>query len=307
MLDALRYFQSIVQTRSFTQAAYDCHISQSAISQQIKSLELSLGVKLIDRSSRKIELTKAGQYFYEKSLILVADYDRLVEQTVRIASQNEHEFTIGYLNRYEGMALAKAIAKLSHQEPDLTIHTFAESHDGLYKAMQSGKADLIFNDQRRAFSDLYCNYSLGKKPLQIEVSAHNPISHLKSIEVSELKNTPCILISTPQEQETEKEYYSDILQVESDFIFAPDLASARLLASQNKGFLPLEPSASSHNSVTKNLYLTLQHQPVDINYCCFWKKENNSSLHEKFAYLLHQEFLQEEKEALEKQMNSPQI
>ena len=66
MLNQMRYFQAVVRCGSFTGAAEECHISQSAISQQIKALEQELGVQLIMRMNRKFELTPEGEYFYKK-------------------------------------------------------------------------------------------------------------------------------------------------------------------------------------------------------------------------------------------------
>ena len=78
MLKQIRYFQSVVQLGSFTEAAQAHYISQSAISQQIRALEEELGVTLLERKKRSFTLTPAGEYFYRKSLVLVADYDRML-------------------------------------------------------------------------------------------------------------------------------------------------------------------------------------------------------------------------------------
>lgn len=66
MLNQVRYFQAVVRCNSFTEAAEECHISQSAISQQIRALEQELGFELLVRMNRKFELTPAGEHFYKK-------------------------------------------------------------------------------------------------------------------------------------------------------------------------------------------------------------------------------------------------
>ena len=73
MLRQIRYFQSVVRNNSFSEAAEECNISQSAISQQIKALENELGFPLLERHNRKFVLTPAGEHFYKKSLVLIAD------------------------------------------------------------------------------------------------------------------------------------------------------------------------------------------------------------------------------------------
>ena len=77
MMKQMKYFQAVVRCKSFTKAAEECFISQSAISQQIRALENELGVKLLIRRNRSFSLTPAGEYFYQKSLVLISDYERI--------------------------------------------------------------------------------------------------------------------------------------------------------------------------------------------------------------------------------------
>ena len=66
MLRQIRYFQAVVRTTSFSEVAEECHISQSAISQQIKALETELGFPLLERKNRKFVLTPTGEHFNKK-------------------------------------------------------------------------------------------------------------------------------------------------------------------------------------------------------------------------------------------------
>ena len=85
MLRQIRYFQAVVRCHSFSEAAEECHISQSAISQQVKALENELGFALLERKNRSFALTPAGEHFYRKSLVLMADYERLRAESAHIA------------------------------------------------------------------------------------------------------------------------------------------------------------------------------------------------------------------------------
>ena len=83
MLKQLKYFQSVVRLGSFSAAAEENFISQSAISQQVQSLERELGFALLVRKNRSFSLTPAGEYFYRKSLLLTADCDRMCAEAAR--------------------------------------------------------------------------------------------------------------------------------------------------------------------------------------------------------------------------------
>ena len=67
------------------------------MSQPIKALEQEPGVQLLEWMNRRFVLTPAGEHFYKKSLILLTDYDRLVQDTVRMARKDHAELRNGYL------------------------------------------------------------------------------------------------------------------------------------------------------------------------------------------------------------------
>lgn len=85
----MQYFISIVKNNSFTEAGEENYISQSAISQAIKSLEDELGVKLLQRKNRGFTLTNAGEYFYKQSLLMVDEVDRVKQAIIRISTQKK--------------------------------------------------------------------------------------------------------------------------------------------------------------------------------------------------------------------------
>ena len=102
MLKQLKYFQSVVRLGSFSAAAGENFISQSAISQQVQSLERELGFALLVRKNRSFSLTPAGEYFYRKSLLLTAACDRMCAEAAKIAKGEAANLKIAYLRTYAG-------------------------------------------------------------------------------------------------------------------------------------------------------------------------------------------------------------
>ena len=64
--------------------------------------------------------------------------------------------------------------------------------------------------------------------MYIEISNHNPLSRLEMIEISELKNIPCILVITSAGQQEEKSYYEEIVGIKGEYLFADSIQEARL-------------------------------------------------------------------------------
>lgn len=277
MIKQIRYFQAVVRCRSFTEAAEECFISQSAISQQIQALENELGVKLLNREKRKFSLTPAGEHFYQKSLVLIADFERLCHETVRIANKDNAELRIGYLKCYGGQEFRLAVAEFSEKYPDVSVHIINGNHEDLYDDLRSGGVDLILSDQRRAFSDEYVNFILAASECYIEIAARNPLASLESVETDDLKNIPCILIASPEQQDNERTYYQEIVGIKGDFLFAENLEEARLLVIGGKGFMPIEGGENEPGfaATLRRILLTRKGKPIKRNYCAFWKADNS--------------------------------
>ena len=292
MIKQIRYFQAVVRCRSFTEAAEECCISQSAISQQIQALEHELGVKLLDRENRKFSLTPAGEHFYKKSLVLIADFERLVRDTARIANKENAELRIGYLKCYGGQEFRLAVAEFSEKYPDVSVHIINGNHEELYDALRSGRVDLVLSDQRRAFSDEYVNMILTASQCYIEIAARNPLASLESVETDDLKNIPCILIASLQQQENERTYYQEIVGIKGDFLFAENLEEARLFVISGKGFMPTEggENESGFAAALRRVLLTRGGKPITRNYCAFWKTDNSGYYVEDFAEILKSKF-----------------
>jgi DNA-binding transcriptional LysR family regulator len=292
MLKQIKYFQSVVRCGSFTEAAEQNFISQSAISQQIQALEKELGVTLLERKNRKFTLTPAGEYFYKKSLVLTADFEKLCRETVHIAKKDETALRIGYLKCYSGSEFQQAVSDFFTKYPDVSISIINGNHEDLYDALRLGSVDLILNDQRRAFSDEYVNCILGISECFIEVAESNPVAIRESVEVQELKNMPCILVASAGQRENEQKYYHDIVGIQGEFIFAENLEEARMLVAGGKGFMPVEGLESSmqFGITLRRIPLLRGGKPIRRNYCAFWKADNSGYYIEDFAEILKSKF-----------------
>ena len=284
----MKYFISVVECSSFTEAAEQCYISQSAISQQIRSLEKELGVELIHRENRRFTLTPAGEYFYEQSKGILNEVEDIRRETFRIGKDKELELKIGYLRCYSGQELHQAVAEFSRLYPEVSIHIVNGTHEELYDLLRFGGADLVLTDQRRAFSDKYANFQLLKCGCYAELSVRSPLAEQESVTMEELKRQACILISSREQQNIEEDYYKNTLGFGGRFLFAENLEEGRLMVAGNRGFLPVERVGTLPPCGTgvKRLPVMEQGQQLKRNYCLFWVKENASYYIEEFAEIL---------------------
>src|SRR5205814_8959049 len=95
-IESLKVFCDLSETESFTKAAQINHVTQSAVSQQISSLERQFRSRIIERSKKKFRLTREGQVLYEYSKQIIQVYDALhsrlqeikdiISGTIRVAT-----------------------------------------------------------------------------------------------------------------------------------------------------------------------------------------------------------------------------
>ena len=288
----MEYLQAVIACGNFYLAAEQCHVSQSAISQQIKKLEDELGVKLLERHNRTFSLTPAGEHFYRKSLVITGDIHQLVRETKRIADTDHAVLRIGYYKGYHGNELSEAVALFSEKYPTVDVNITVGSHEELYHAMENNTIDLALNDQRRAFSDAYCNEVLAESKLYIELSARNPLSRLDHLDLSDLKNTPCILVINQTGQQEEQEYYETVIGLHGEFLFADTMQEARLKLITGQGYLPVDGIGVQEwfDTAVSRIPLTRNGEPIRKTYCAFWKKDNSGYYIEEFAEMLKNMF-----------------
>lgn len=292
MIKQIKYFQAVVKNKNFTKAAEECYISQSAISQQIQTLENELGTTLINRQGKKFSLTPAGEYFYGKSLILTADFEKICSETKKIASENQQQLKVGYLKCYGGQEFQHAIAQFSSLHPDISINIINGNHEDLYDLLRNGEVDLALNDQRRAFSEAYINLELVTSSCCIEILAGNPIAHYEKVNVEDLEDIPCILIASQNQQDNERIYYRDYVGFNENFLFAENLEEARLMVLGGKGFMPIEggEKPAQYGSILCRIPLCVNNKPIHRKYCAFWNPENPNPYINEFAEILMSKF-----------------
>ncbi len=292
LLRQIEYLQAVIENGNFYSAAEQCHVSQSAISQQIKKLETELGIELLNRHNRTFSLTSAGEHFYRKSLVITNDLKQLIKETKKIADNNNFVLKIGYYKGYHGNELSEAVAMFSEKYPNVDVQIKVGSHEELYHDMENGSVDIALSDQRRAFSDTYNNEILAESKIYIELSSKNPLGKLNNIEIKDLKNLSCILVINHSGQKEEQEYYETIIGIKGEFLFAETMQEARLKIITGQGYMPVDVIGEQiwFDTSVCRIPLTRNNQPVRKTYCAFWKKDNSGYYIEDFAKMLKSRF-----------------
>jgi LysR family transcriptional regulator, transcriptional activator of the cysJI operon len=184
-IESLKVFCDLAETESFTKAAEINQVTQSAVSQQISSLERQFKCLLIERSKKKFRLTREGEVLYDYSKQIVQTYDLLhskiqemkdiVAGTIRIA-------TIYSIGLHE---LPPYIKKLLSGYPSVNVHVEYRRANQVYEDVLGNVVDLGLVSYPEKDSKLEI-VPLWKDKLVLICHPLNRIAKAKSIKLSEL-------------------------------------------------------------------------------------------------------------------------
>src|SRR5882757_10270571 len=135
----LRYFAAVAAHGSFSRAAHNLHLTQPALSRQVKDLEEELGVPLFARGKNTVTLTEAGELFYEEARDLLARADQAI-QRVRGEARNEI-LRVGYAPSVTAGIMPGALEKFQAATPGVRIELADLSSREMNELAKAGRLD----------------------------------------------------------------------------------------------------------------------------------------------------------------------
>jgi LysR family hca operon transcriptional activator len=191
----LRYFVAVAEEGSLTVAAQKrLHTAQPSLSRQIHDLELELGVQLLIRGPRGIELTTAGRVFLDHARIALLQVEAAGEAARRAAQPARTSFAIGFLTGYE-MDWLPAIMEILHTElPSTEVVIHSQDSPDLAAGLIRGKIDLAFLRPEKQAPGLKFR-PLRKDPLIVLMSRDHALAARNSIRPQDIAGEVFIGVS----------------------------------------------------------------------------------------------------------------
>lgn len=211
-IQRLPIFLAAAEHLNFTKAAEEHHISQTAVSQQIKLLEKELGFQLFIRGKRGVALTPAGMEYYRQCKKIMAQYQTAVTKGQRVAGGDNNSLTVGYAGAYELRNGTKLIREYTRAYPDAQIDLKFASNQTLLADVSAGKIDIaVICDFGVELSDWLAAKQLSNDPCVLMISADHPLAQKEVLNRKDLANLP-IALNRAQDSQTTA---SQILQMYS--------------------------------------------------------------------------------------------
>jgi LysR family hca operon transcriptional activator len=191
----LRYFIAVAETGSLTEAAERrLHTSQPSLSRQIRDLEYQVGVELLSRGARGVELTAAGRAFLDHARLALAQVDAAAEAARRAAEPAKQTFALGFLTGQEMDWLPEAMRILRDELPNIEVTVSSQYSPDLAAALMRGRLDLAFLRPEPNVADLTYR-TLTKEPLVVVMPSDHRLASHETIRVQEIMGETFISVS----------------------------------------------------------------------------------------------------------------
>lgn len=188
-LRQLKYFLAVADEASFTRAARRLFVAQSTLSEQIQSLERSLGVTLFERDSRRVRLTAQGEQLVDPARRLLADADA-AKSTLLMAREPEEGdvLRLGMVCQPPPQAVRHLIDEIRHQFPAIRVHLMAMSLTEFQPALQDGTVDALVMIPRQ--DEVFDCRTLARADLLAAMRWDNPLAEAELVSLEDFMESP---------------------------------------------------------------------------------------------------------------------
>ncbi|RNF40359.1 LysR family transcriptional regulator [Planococcus salinus] len=175
----LEVFLKVVEMKSFSKAAEQLHMTQPAVSQYIRSLEDTMGVKLLERTNKYVRLNKAGKIVYHHAKEMKEIHGKMVRLIDDLTHQASGPLSIGASYTFGEYILPKIIAAIKAQYPDISPAVTIGNTAKIAELVTNHQLDVgVVEGHFKEVSDLQSE-AFAKDRMVIVASATHPLTQLK--------------------------------------------------------------------------------------------------------------------------------
>lgn len=189
----LRALQAIAETHTFTAAAERVHVTQAAISMQIRQLELEVGVPLFVRTPRRCVLTHAGELLLERAQRILREHDAALEELAELSGATRGRLRLGSASAmFSSDPLPALLHELHERHPQAEVTVTSGTSEALVKQILAAELDLAFVSLPVEARGIQTDLLLEDELIAI-ASPQHPHAHARVISAFALAGEPLIL------------------------------------------------------------------------------------------------------------------
>jgi LysR family transcriptional regulator, transcription activator of glutamate synthase operon len=189
----LRSVVAVARRLSFTAAAEDLALAQPALSQQIAGLERELGVRLFERTNRRVTVTDAGRAFVSRAERILADLEAASQEMTAYAGGLRGRVVLGTYQSFAEYTLPKLLGRFHAEHPHIEVALREGMADELLASLRSGSIDVFIGHLTDASSAFGLTHEpLYEDELVIAVAGRHPLAARTGVRLEELRDEPFV-------------------------------------------------------------------------------------------------------------------
>ncbi|MSQ93742.1 MAG: LysR family transcriptional regulator [Gemmataceae bacterium] len=190
-LESLKIFCDVARQRSFSQAAREGGITQSAVSQIVSQLEKRMNVQLIDRSTRPLQLTPLGLTYYEGVKTLIEQYDELEANIRNARAEISGTVTVAAIYSVGLGDMGQYVQRFQTALPNAQVHIDYVHPDRVYERVMDGTADLGLVSYPKKTANLTA-VNWREEEMVLACSPNHPLASRLALPLKELNELPFV-------------------------------------------------------------------------------------------------------------------
>ena len=191
-LRLIRYFVAVAEELHFGRAAERLHMAQPGLSQQIKSLEQQLGVRLLERTSRLVRLTPAGDLLLGEGRRLIAQSERVIDRVRRAGLGQIGRVTVAAIGSATYDVIPRLLRAHRRRYPDVEVVLREMSTPTQAHALRSGEIDIGFLRVPADTGELV-THTVREERMALMLPEAHPLAAMKEVPLRALAREPLIL------------------------------------------------------------------------------------------------------------------
>jgi len=235
-LRALRYFEAVTRHRHFTRAAVELHVAQSALSQQVARLERELGINLLERTTRSVEVTEAGELVAARARTILAEADALRGDVDALRGLVRGRVGIGALLFGGRLDIPSLLARFIARHPEIEVGLREGTAERMLEMLMDGSIDLSFALESTARPAAVEALELSQEELAVVMVAGHRLAGRERLRVADLAGESVIMFEHGSStRERVDEAFQQAGVVPRIALEANDLAFVRALVARGLG------------------------------------------------------------------------
>lgn len=191
----IRYFLAVADALHFTKAADRMHVSQPALSAQIKQLEQEVGVPLFDRSGRSVQLTRAGTIFREHARNVLRELELAQSAIAEAEGLQRGALTIGVLQTVNAYVMPQVVTQFVRRYPLISLKLEELSGQDIERRVCDGQLDIGVGFDPPTSGKLECQ-SLFEEDMVLITARRHRLAKRQHLALAALADEPLALLST---------------------------------------------------------------------------------------------------------------